>query len=204
MSDKVSSSRSNYFATVVYPDSAPENWRHILDDFHVPSFVSPLHDKDVNPTGEPKKPHFHVMLLFDSLKTSVQASEVFSAIGGVGCEKVKSKRAYGRYLCHLDNPDKAQYSVDDVVCLGGSDYLDAIGSPADKYLALDEIGAFCDQYNVVSFYALCRYAARKRPDWHKILCDSGAVYVREMLHSRQWSIEHGQTDIIDPVTGEIL
>lgn len=205
MAEKKSSPRrSLYFATVVYPDSAPENWKSLLDDFHVSSFISPFHDSDVNATGEPKKPHYHVMLLFDSLKTEEQAKEVFSVIGGVGCEFVKSLRAYARYLCHLDNPDKVQYSKENVIALGGADYLDAIGSPSDKYLALEQMGDFCDKYNVVSFYALCRYAAKKRPDWHKILCDSGAVYVREMLRSRQWSIENGQLEIIDPETGEIL
>lgn len=205
MADKKSSPRrSLYFASVVYPESAPAGWQDILSEHHVPAFISPLHDSDFNATGEPKKSHYHVMLLFDSLKTAEQAQEIFSAIGGVGCEFVKSLRAYARYLCHLDNPDKAQYSKDDVISLGGADYLDSIGSPADRYLALVQMCDFCDKYNVLSFYALCRYAARRRPDWHKILCDSGTVYMREVLRSRQWSVENGQLDIIDPETGEVL
>ena len=46
--------RTRNYATVVYPDSAPENWQEILTQHFVPAFISPLHDKDLNPTGETK------------------------------------------------------------------------------------------------------------------------------------------------------
>lgn len=74
-----SNKRYRNFATVVYPDSAPPNWLDILSEHKVPAFVSPLHDSDVNPTGENKKAHFHVMLMFDGVKTLVQAKEVFDS-----------------------------------------------------------------------------------------------------------------------------
>lgn len=41
---------------LVYDDSAPSDWRDILDSYHVPWVESPLHEYDVNPTGEVKKP----------------------------------------------------------------------------------------------------------------------------------------------------
>ena len=47
--------RARNWSLVVYPESAPENWRDILDDYHIPWVESPLHDKDVNPDGEIKK-----------------------------------------------------------------------------------------------------------------------------------------------------
>ena len=43
-------------------------------------------------------------------------------IGGVGVEPVKSVRAYARYLCHLDSPDKVCYRTEDVLSLSGADY----------------------------------------------------------------------------------
>ena len=52
--------RTRSYATVVYPESAPD-FLERLNDLKVPCFVSPLHDKDFNPTGEPKKPHYHVL-----------------------------------------------------------------------------------------------------------------------------------------------
>lgn len=105
---KTKDTRSRNFATVVYPDSAPENWLSIASELCVPAFISPLHDKDVNPTGEDKKPHWHVMFMFEGKKSIEQVQELFISFGGVGIEKVNSIRSYARYLCHLDNPDKAQ------------------------------------------------------------------------------------------------
>ena len=100
------------FATVVYPESAPENWLERLDGLHVPAFVSPLHNQDINPDGSPKKPHWHILIMFAGVKTREQAQEVIDAIGGVGCESVSTVRGYARYLVHADNPEKAQEQED--------------------------------------------------------------------------------------------
>lgn len=204
MSDKKTSGgvRTRNFATVVYPDSAPSEWLSILQEQFIPGFVSPLHDADFNPGGESKKPHYHVLITYDSLKTREQAKQVFDKIGGVGCEVVQSIRGYARYLCHLDNPEKAQYSKDAVICLSGADYATVIGLASDKYNALAEMEEFCERYNVVSFYALSRYASKHRIDWSRILKDCGAIYMREYLNSRKWSLENGFGSIVDPETGE--
>lgn len=196
--------RTRNYATVVYPESAPENWQDILAGHFVPAFISPLHENDINPTGEPKKPHFHVLIVFDTVKTLDQAKEIFATIGGVGCEPIKSLRGYARYLCHLDNPEKAQYEPSEVKSLCGADYIGTIGLAIDKYVAIGEMQDFCEQYDVVSFYALAKYARSHRPDWHRILCDCGSVFMREYLQSRKWSNEQNYGDIIDPETGEIL
>ena len=196
--------RTRNFATVVYPESAPENWQDILTQQFVPAFISPLHDRDINPGGEPKKAHYHVMIMFDGVKTLEQAQSIFTLIGGVGCEVVQSTRGYARYLCHLDNPEKAQYNADNVKSLCGADYSSTIGLATDKYKALGEMQDFCEQYNVVSFYLLSKYARTHRTDWYRILCDCGSVYMREYLKSKQWSQAQEMTDIIDPETGEVL
>lgn len=200
---KATDTRTRNFATVVYPESAPEDWKEILFTHCVPAFISPLHDKDINPTGEPKKPHYHVMLMFEGKKSVAQVEEIFSTIKGVGCEVVKSVRGYARYLCHLDNPEKHQYDTSEVTCLA-SDYLGTIGLAIDKYHAIGEMQDFCDRYNVVSFYALATYARAHRSDWHRILCDCGSVFMREYLQSRKWSVEQDYGKIIDPETGEII
>ena len=205
MSEKKSNnSRTRNYATVVYPESAPEGWQQILAEQFVPAFISPLHKDDLNPTGEPKKPHYHVLIMFDSVKTMEQAQDIFALIGGVGCEVVKSIRGYARYLCHLDNPEKAQYEPSEVTNLCGADYIGTIGLAIDKYVAIGEMQDFCEKYNVVSFYALSKYARSHRPDWHRILCDCGSVFMREYLKSRMWSADNDQMDIVDPETGEVL
>ena len=181
--------RTRNFATVVYPESASENWQDILASQFIPAFISPLHDKDINPTGEPKKAHYHVLIMFDSVKTKEQAEEIFNLIGGVGCEKVNSIRGYARYLCHLDNPDKAQYEQSEVRSMGGADYVGTIGLVIDKYKAISEMIDYCKENNIISYSDLLEYCRLERFDWFRVLCDNGTVVMKEYLKSKSWTNE---------------
>lgn len=186
--------RTRNFATVVYPDSqnTPADWLDILQLEVVPCFVSPFHDSDINPGGEPKKPHYHVMIMFDSVKTLEQAKEIFDKIGGVGCEVIKSIRAYARYLCHLDNPDKVQYNPEHVLSFGGSNYKKICDLIVDRNLVLSEIMSFIDEHDEVwSFAQIARYASDYRPDWHEILTTSGTYFISEYIKSVSWEATHG-------------
>ena len=185
---KSTKTRTRNFACVVYPESAPDNWQSILSDQFVPAFISPLHNKDLNPTGEVKKEHFHVMIMFDSVKTIEQAKVIFDLISGVGCEVVNSTRGYARYLCHLDNPEKAQYNIDDVRCLSGADYANVISLVTDKYKAIGEMIDFCQVNDIFSYATLLEYCRLERFDWFRVLCDSGTVVIKEYLKSRSWTM----------------
>lgn len=182
--------RTRNFATVVYPESAPELWQEILTEHFVPAFISPLHDKDVNPGGENKKEHYHVMIMFDGVKTVEQAKEIFDSIGGVGCEIVKSLRGYARYLCHLDNPDKVQYDVGNVRAFCGADYHSVIGLTIDKYKAISEMIDFCKENDFYSYSDLLEYCKENRFDWFRVLCDNGTVVIKEYLQSRYWTAQN--------------
>lgn len=176
MADK--KQRFRDFATIVYPDSenTPPNWVQLLKDLHVPCFISPLHDKDIQENGEPKKPHFHVMLLFESLKTPEQAIEIFDKIGGVGLEYVKTRRGYCRYLCHLDDPNKYQYSKDDVISLGGIDYLECISIVSDKYAVLDMVICFIKDNHITNILDVYQYAKDNNlTDWIRMIQDKSFV-----------------------------
>ena len=131
--------RTRNFATVVYPESASGDWMEKLADLKIKAFVSPLHDKDKNPDGEPKKAHYHVILMFDSVKSVEQVKEITDEIGGVGVEKINSLRGYARYLIHADNPEKAQYEKTDIKQFGGADYEGICLLASDKYAAIREM-----------------------------------------------------------------
>lgn len=189
MTDKKTDTRARNFATIVYPDSAPETWQEILSQQFIPAFISPLHDKDTNPTGEPKKPHYHVILMFEGKKSVEQVNEIFNLIGGVGCEKVNSIRGYARYLCHLDNPEKAQYEQSEVRSMGGADYVGTIGLVIDKYKAISEMIDYCKENNIISYSDLLEYCRLERFDWFRVLCDNGTVVMKEYLKSKSWTNE---------------
>lgn len=206
MSEKKSSSgrgRTRNFATVVYEESAPANWQEILSEQFVPCFISPLHDKDINPGGEPKKAHWHVMIMFEGVKTPDQAKAIFDLIGGVGLEVVQSLRGYARYLCHMDNPEKHQYSPEDVRSLCGADYTGAIGLVTDKYKAIREMILFCKENGIVSYAELLEYCSEQRFDWFRVLCDNGTVVMKEYLKSVTWTAGQ-RPPKCDPNTGEVI
>lgn len=196
--------RARNFATVVYPESAPDKWQETLADQFVPAFISPLHDKDVNPTGEPKKSHYHVILMFEGKKSKEQAEALISLFGGVGCETVNSIRGYARYLCHLDNPEKAQYNPENVRCICGSDYNGVCSLVIDKYKAIREMMQYCYDNNIVSYAELLEYCAMERFDWFRVLCDNGTVVMREYLKSKSWTNQQNNNAGVNITTGEVV
>lgn len=201
--------RSRTWATMIYQESAPSDWLQKLDELHIDAFVSPEHNKDFNPNGEPKKPHWHVLINFASVKSKEQVKEVFDLIGGVGAENVSSFRNYARYLCHLDNPDKARYSEDDVKTFGSLDYMDTISVPSDKYEVIGEMIDFCEVNKIVSYAQLLRITRKYKQAWYRALCDNASWVMKEYLKAALWeqsnsSMRVDETNLIDPITGEVL
>lgn len=185
-------SRTRNYATVFYPESCPDDWLSIIGEWKVPVLVSPLHDQDINPTGEAKKPHYHLIICFEGKKSVEQVKELFDQIGAVGVESINSLRGYARYLCHLDNPDKHQYNPAEVISLSGIDYHGIIGLPSDRYQAIGEMMDYCRCNNVYSYAVLLEYSRDWRYDWFKILCDSGTIVIREFLKSLNWEKKEGE------------
>nr|WP_325196964.1 replication protein [uncultured Oscillibacter sp.] len=183
--------RKRNWVFVVYPDSAPENWREILRGMLVPGFISPLHDKDVNADGEPKKPHWHVLLTFKGNKSYEQIKEITDGLNAPAPQVCKDIRAYARYLCHLDNPEKVQYEVQGVECLGGADYLDKVKSAADTDTALSEMMDWCIDQGCFSFFRLSNYARRYRTDWFRVISSSRTVFLTAWLKSMEWEVKNG-------------
>lgn len=174
--------RTRDWACVVYPDSAPKDWVNILEDFHVPAFISPLHSVDVdNGTGELKKAHYHVLLMFEGPKTYRQFDRIRFAIGGVGREYVQSKRGYARYLCHLDNPEKAQYPPDYVISLSGADYMETIGDGYNRHTVIMEMCKYCRHHKVRTFSQLMDFALANEPDWARCLMKDSTLIMTKYI-----------------------
>lgn len=170
-------SRTRDYATVVYPESAPENWVEILTEQKIQALISPLHDKDKNPDNTDKKAHYHVHIMFEGPKTKEQAREIFEKIGGVGCEVVNSRRGMARYLTHEDNPDKYKYSKEDVVQLGGVDYFEIINLPSDKYALVGDILDFVIENRFTNIIDLFKYARENGLyDWYRVIVDNTYIF----------------------------
>lgn len=192
---------------VFYPESAPEDFMEIIRDWHVKAFLSPLHDQDVNPDGEPKKPHYHLLLMFSGKKSSEQIQELSDQLSGVNvlpyeCA-VRDCKATARYLIHMDNPEKYQYSATGVVNFSGADYLEYIQTSSDIHALLQEITLFCVENNVCALSLLQVYAIRFRPDWFRVI-DSHTIYISCLLRSIYWAYQNGQSEIVIRSTGEVF
>lgn len=186
---KTKETRTRVFATIVYPDSAPVNWKQIIKDTHIPAFISPLHDKDTDPDGNQKKPHYHVLLIFDGLKNfETQVKPIFDRFGGVGREEVLSQRGYARYLCHMDNPEKYQYDQSEVEELNGACYAVTITLPTDEIGAVEAMIDFIEDNDIYSFRKLFRWCKDNQKDWFRLLASSKTYIIKEYLKSRYWDL----------------
>lgn len=178
--------RGRYFASVAYPESLKGGYEgliEILSESHVPCAISPLHDKDFNADGEPKKPHYHVLLCYENVTTENVAREVIDKFGGAGCELIRSQRGYFRYLTHKDNPDKAQYDPDMVVCLNGLD--------PKSFMTDSEINAyfgfvieFIKENEINTYWDLCCRAMEVNIDLFYFIC-THTLFCRETLNTRK-------------------
>lgn len=110
---------------VLYEDSCAKDWEEYLISTGVP-FSYAYHDKDKTEIGEPKKPHYHVVLCFDGPITYSNVSNYAKCVGAANdvVQPVGSVRGIVRYFCHKDNPDKYQYSEDIIQCRNGFDPSD--------------------------------------------------------------------------------
>lgn len=193
--------RTRNWTIVVYPDSAPENWRDRLDDFHIGWVESPLHDSDYNSNGEPKKPHWHVVLLFNGVKTYEQVKEITDSINAPIPQRCHDARATVRYMAHLDNPEKAQYSISDIRSHGGVDIADMLRpSSSERYSIIGEMLSYVRENHVIEFQDLVDYAmANEFERWFPLLCDNSSYIVSSYIKSQR----HRLQPRVDLETGEV-
>ena len=187
---KRAGTRTRGWACIIYPESAPTDWVEKLNEAHIETLISPLHDSDVTGDGQPKKPHYHVLAMFNQPVPESSAREYFSRANVTAPpEMVKNIRGYARYLIHLDDHDKHRYSEKDVVALAGATWISVALDEADEINALlDEIEDWLDETGCVSYRALCRYARTERPEWTRVI-RKNTIHLSALLRSIQWEDE---------------
>ena len=111
--------KSRNWSFIGYPESLKKDWINILEERGCQCAISPLHDKDINPTGEIKKEHYHILITYPGPTTYNNVKNLCDEIGATIPKNVISLVGYYRYLCHLDNPEKAQYNTKDIITLNG-------------------------------------------------------------------------------------
>ena len=203
--------RTRNWNFILYPESAPENWREIIDETHIEWVESPLHDRDVNPDGTTKKPHNHITLLFPTDKSFDQIKEITDSVNAPIPVKCQSVKGSIRYMVHKDNPEKAQYNWDDIMCHGGAD-LGALCSPtATERLEIQkDIFDYIRSTEIIEFEDIVNYAMDNGiNEWLNVLWNYSTISINSYLSSRRHKAEKAErinsmgTVKVDTKTGEV-
>lgn len=113
------SDRLRRFSLQLYAE--PCHWGKLLQNAQHYAYI--LHDKDVNPDGTPKTPHYHLLVMFADAKTKSSVRKMtdidsLTEDTTINFQKLINPRNAFRYLIH-DTPEaksdgKYQYSLDAV------------------------------------------------------------------------------------------
>lgn len=130
--------KARHFGFLLYPESIPENWVEQLESLGVSMAVSPLHDKDKNPDGTFKKPHYHVIYIarnpvtIESIRKKIKRKLGNSSVAHI--EIIDHIKGSYEYLTHESKDAKAKnkhvYDKKDILHINDFDI--------DRYVTLDE------------------------------------------------------------------
>ena len=203
--------RTRNWNVIVYPESAPENWKDIIDETRIEWVVSPLHDKDLDPDGTIKKSHWHVLLLFEGVKTYEQVKEITDKINSPIPVKCQSVKGSIRYMAHKDHPDKFQYNWNDIMCYGGADLAALCAPNSTERLQIQiDILDYIRSAGIIEFEDIVNYARDNNTDWLNILLNYSTISINAFIRSRRHKVEKEIKDIetgkikIDKKTGEVI
>lgn len=126
MSQKNSTVKKRNWAFVLYPESAPSDWKEKLQLTGLPCVISPLHDKDLDPTGLPKKAHYHIILTYSGPTSYNVVKKFTDSLNQPIPQALEQVRGYYRYLTHMDNPEKYQYESKYIESINGFNIIDFV------------------------------------------------------------------------------
>lgn len=126
MNKEVTSKTRNWFITINRQAECFDTFVEKIKGFEKAQYSYILHDKDAA-----DQPHYHLCILFENGRTFETMQKHFP---GAHIEIMESKYKSFRYLLHLDDVDKYQYDIVDVVERGNNvSYY----STHDEYIKLD-------------------------------------------------------------------
>lgn len=195
--------RSTEWCCIIYPGQGgtlPDDWREYLDSFHNPWIESPVHNADMNADDTEKKEHIHIAFKFDSKKSFEQVTAITEYLNGTIPKIMVSPRGMIRYFVHMDNPEKAQYSVDDIICHCGAE-IDKYFVPSAqlRYSMIADMMDYIDENNIVEIQDLMRYARNYNIEWFRLLCDNSTFVISSYIKSARHRVV-----AVNPDTGEVI
>jgi hypothetical protein len=183
---------------LIYPESAPKNWREILDETHMRWVESPLHDKDTNADGEIKKAHWHILLSSDGPVTLQAVEKIIKPLNSPTPKKVGSSKGLVRYMAHLDNPEKYQYPVDEIIGHNGADVASYFElSMTNKLSLMKDIVKYIFDEQIDNYADFLMIAIETSDDWFNIAINHNTLAINKMIDAVWQKKKSGAFDIKD-------
>lgn len=184
MTTEKKDNRARSWSFILYPESAPENWKELLQKEMIPFAVSPLHNEDINEgTGEIKKAHYHIYIYFEGKKSFKQVQAITDSLNATIPQVVASSKGLIRYFVHRDNPEKHQYSISDIYVFGDIDIVSPFQTSSSRYDAIRQMKNYIKENHIIEFADLFDYASENNEEWFRYLCDNCAYIVQEYIKS---------------------
>jgi len=171
---------------LVYPESAPADWVKKLQETGLQAAISPLHDKDIDPDGQPKKAHFHVIVCYSGPTSYNVVLSLTQSLGQPIPKPLEQVRGMYRYFTHMDNPDKFQYNAADISTLNGFNIMDFVDMTRSEVLKIKlDLQAFIRSSNITEYADLMdNLQDGSNMDWYDV-ASSNTFFFEKYISSRR-------------------
>ena len=175
------------WAFVLYPESAPENWLETLRNTGLSIAISPLHDKDLNSNGEPKKAHYHIIMAYNGPTSYNVVKQLTDNLYQPIPQPLEQIKGYYRYFTHQDNPEKAQYNASEIECLNGFNILDFVDYTKSEVLkAKKELVNLILEHGFIEYCDFVNYVLFNRSDLHFDVASGNTLFFNSYLKSAKF------------------
>lgn len=202
MSEKKNVKKRNW-AFVLYPESAPKDWKEQLQLTGLQCAISPLHDKDLNADNTPKKAHYHIILNYAGPTSFNVVKQLTDYLNQPIPQPLEQIRGYYRYLTHKDNPEKYQYSENDITTINGFDITEFIEMTKSEILEIkSKLQTMIRELNIIEYADLLDYIQDNGEKTEYDVASSNTIFFNTYIKSRRYKA--GYKPKVDPETGEII
>lgn len=107
-----SKNRSKAYSFIVYEENMDiDKIRKYINELHYCAAISPLHSPEPDDNETERKPHYHVVIIFPNPRVFDSVRDEFCAVANIAIpQRVGDIRSITRYLTHMDNPEKQQFT----------------------------------------------------------------------------------------------
>ena len=176
------------WAFVLYPESAPADWREQLQLTCLQCAISPLHDKDVNADKTPKKAHYHVIVCYSGPTSYNVVKGLTDSLNQPIPQALEQVRGYYRYLTHKDNPDKYQYSESEITTINGFDIAEYVEMTKSEVLAIkQELTNLIREKDIIEYQDFMDYISDNLDKSRFDVASSNTIYFNTYIKSKRFN-----------------